>query len=68
MYKSPVEIIYREIETTVTDKVVHYAQNIGINIDAPELIKALQYDRDQYDKGYADGYAAAKREAEEAAE
>ena len=29
-------------------------QNVGVNVDRDELIKALRYDRDQYKKGYAD--------------
>lgn len=30
-------------------------QSIGFHINKEELIKALQYDRDQYNKGYKDG-------------
>lgn len=30
---------------------------MGIYVDKEELIKALRYDRQQYDKGYADGYS-----------
>lgn len=33
---------------------------IGFNIDKEELIKALAYDRNQYEKGYQDGKAEAK--------
>ena len=33
-------------------------QNIGYDIDKDELIKALNYDRDQYNKGYVDGIKA----------
>ena len=29
-------------------------QSYGINVDKDELIRALQYDREQYYKGYAD--------------
>lgn len=35
---------------------------IGYNIDKEELIKALVYDRHQYEKGYQDGKAEAKLE------
>ena len=27
-----------------------------MNVDKAELLRALSYDRDQYEKGYADGY------------
>lgn len=30
-------------------------RKVGVNVDKGELIKALQYDRDQYTKGYEDG-------------
>lgn len=30
-------------------------RKVGVNVDKSELIKALQYDRDQYAKGYEDG-------------
>lgn len=39
-------------------------QTIGYSIDKPELIKALNYDRDQYDKGYQDGKLAEHQQAE----
>lgn len=39
-------------------------QTIGYQIDKAELIKALNYDRDQYDKGYQDGKLAGYRQAE----
>ena len=35
--------------------VIQYIKNIGIDVDKEELIKALQYDRQQYEKGYQDG-------------
>lgn len=40
---------------------VNAVQRVGVNVDKDELIKALQYDRGQYDKGYADGYKEAIR-------
>ena len=36
-------------------------QTIGYQIDKAELIKALNYDRDQYEKGYQDGKLAAMK-------
>lgn len=30
-------------------------REVGVNVDKEELIKALQYDRNQYTKGYEDG-------------
>ena len=39
-------------------------QTIGYNIDKSELIKALNYDRDQYEKGYQDGRSAAMKKGQ----
>ena len=36
-------------------------QTIGYQIDKAELIKALNYDREQYDKGYQDGKSSAMK-------
>lgn len=33
----------------------------GINADKDELLKALEYDRGQYEKGYADGKADSRK-------
>ena len=40
------------------------AQHFGIFVDKEELIKALQYDRNQYVKGYSDGRASIVDELE----
>ncbi len=63
MYKSPIEISMGQIETQIAkqnDEMIYKAiVNCGINVDKEELIRALQYDRNQYQKGYQDGKAAA---------
>lgn len=63
MYKSPIELMITDIQHQIAKEqdneiykaVVHYIPNI----DKEELLRALQYDRDQYNKGYADGKADA---------
>lgn len=42
------------------DMVFEAVAEVGIEVDRDELIKALAYDRGQYEKGYGDGYRAAK--------
>ena len=58
-YESPVSIYTKAVEKLRDsfDDAIHEAIEIktGIKVDRDELIKALQYDRDQYKKGYADG-------------
>lgn len=60
MYKSPLEINYTEpiynlVDDAIQNQVVKVVQSIGIDVDKAELLKALTYDRMQYDKGYIDG-------------
>ena len=66
MYNSPLEIINsftndmaRKIATETDNLVMEAVYNVGVNVDKAELIKALEYDRDQYEKGYRDGLAEA---------
>ena len=54
MYKSPIDIIHGELELKLEDEICKAVRNIGIVVDKDELIKALKYDRDQYDKGWRD--------------
>ena len=59
MYKSPIEMIYGELQTQMAQEeenmVMKAVRQIGVNVDKGELIKTLQYDRNQYAKGYEDG-------------
>ena len=61
MYESPITIVYGDIETEFKEKteslIVRCVQNVGVDVNKDELIKALSYDRGQYDKGYADAKA-----------
>lgn len=63
-WESPITEIFKQAEENyhkqLNDKLeeqlmceVNY--QVGYAVDKNELIKALQYDRDQYDKGYKDG-------------
>lgn len=59
MYKSPIEKIYGELQTQMMQEdeklVMKAVRKVGVNVNKDELIKALQYDRNQYVKGYEDG-------------
>lgn len=44
------------INRTEDDIVASASIAVGFKVDKEELIKALEYDRDQYSKGYDDGY------------
>lgn len=64
MWKSPINIC-EEISRKIVDKldgyIIEETRKIIPDIDKDELLKALAYDRDQYEKGYADGRADAIR-------
>lgn len=55
-YESPITMIASQIETKVEGDVLQAVQRYGIEVDKEELIKALQYDREQYNKGFINGY------------
>ena len=63
MYESPIKIIESTIDSIYKDIVkkkddaifAEIQSSFGVDLDRGELIRALQYDRNQYDKGYADG-------------
>ena len=54
IYKSPIDIIMSDMRMTMEGDIYKAVQNVGINVDKDELIKALKYDREQYQKGYED--------------
>lgn len=62
MYESPIEVIQKEIKTQVENDVYKAVLDTGVVVDKDELVRALQYDRNQYDKGYADGRSDAQAE------
>ena len=62
MCESPVSIydtisnmVEKEIDGNI---IVEIKKQLGIDIDKGELIKAINYDRNQYKKGYQDGFYA----------
>lgn len=61
-YQSPIEVIYNDIEHSFEDAAFKAIQKVDIKVDRNELIKALEYDRGQYDKGYSDGRLDRDRE------
>lgn len=63
MYKSPITIIESTIDN-FTNAIIkkkddaifaEIQHSFGVDVDRGELIKALQYDRNQYEAGYLDG-------------
>lgn len=61
-YESPIDIIIGQMETNLENDIIQTIQKIGIDINKEELIKAINYDRQQYSKGFENGYNKALSE------
>ena len=72
-YKPPIEAtvstVFEKLADTMEKDIANYASKIilelGLTVDENELIRALQYDRKQYEMGYKDGYTDCLREIED---
>ncbi len=64
-YKSPITILQGQINTELEGEVLRAIWKIGVDIDKDELIRALAYDRNQYLKGFNDGYEAGRASRDE---
>lgn len=70
MYEGPVYLLFKEpigaLDRKVEDDVLAAVHNAEVHVDRKELIKALNYDRDQYETGYKEGqvYALASLKTE----
>ena len=66
MYESPITLVQKQMAVELAEQfdgmifnAVHAVMPV---VDKEELLRALHYDRDQYDKGFADGKKAAAEE------
>ena len=59
MYESPIDLVYSNVYKQVAEQfdenILRAIVKTGVKVDKEELIKALSYDRNQYNKGYKDG-------------
>ena len=55
-YNSPIELLLSEMHTKVEEEILNAVQKVGVIVDKDELMKALAYDRKQYEEGLRDGY------------
>lgn len=62
-YNDPISVtigdIKHELENNLEEQIYTAVINTGIKVDKEQLIKALAYDRQQYEAGYYDGYKKA---------
>lgn len=65
-WQSPIHMIQEEISQKVANvldsQVDQTTMRVGIEVDKDELVKALEYERNQYQKGYVDGFFNAEKE------
>lgn len=54
MYESMIKIIQNDLEMQLEGEIINAVQRAGITVDRDELIRALRYDREQYQKGFDD--------------
>lgn len=64
-YKSPIGVIMEDIAQQMAvefdNNVVKAVQKYAIDVDKEELFRALAYDRNQYNKGFEDGFKAGQK-------
>lgn len=65
-YISPIIITQEKILEEVEDNIYKTVVKYGFAVDKEELMKALKYDRDQYNKGYQIGYGFGYKAGKEA--
>lgn len=53
-YISPIKLVLSDWKTSVEDGIYQMVQSVDIDVDKDELMKALQYDRNQYEQGQWD--------------
>lgn len=68
LYSSPITVtteitsfidgLVKQSEEKITGAVMETLMRANVTVDKDELIKALEYDRGQYEKGFTDGYNA----------
>lgn len=55
-YECPVQLIQRAVNKDVENMLMKSIHSVGVTVDKDELVRALNYDRDSYAKGYKEGY------------
>ena len=55
LYEPPIKIIQGQLQVELEGTVMKAVNKVAVDVDKEELIRALKYDRDQYNKGFRDG-------------
>lgn len=67
MYESPIQLFYtdpiiQQINNETEDVVLRSIAKVGVVVEKDELLKALAYDRAEYERGLRDGMQIAESE------
>lgn len=66
MYESPINFVFSDVQTQIVkqreNEMYMAIQKCGVDVDKEELIRALKYDREQYEKGYEDAVRQVKED------
>ena len=54
MYESPIKVFQNNLEMQLEGEILNTVQRMNITVDKDEMIRALRYDREQYQKGFDD--------------
>ena len=54
-YEPPITVELRQIQRKLDNFILNEIRKYDVKVDKEELVKALKYDRNQYEKGYANG-------------
>lgn len=72
MYNSPIEMFITDVHNQILkqqdENIYKAVMSTGINVDKEELLRALRYDRQQYEQGFLAGQAAARADLVRCAE
>lgn len=58
-----INIYMQDVSAKIEEETLGVIKKMGVDVNKEELIKALNYDRQQYEKGYEDGKKDADRSA-----
>lgn len=61
MYNSPIELFKGDMNVELEGTILRAVANVDVNVNKEELLKALNYDRKQYEKGYQDAMNEVKQ-------
>lgn len=53
-YQSPITLFQTQMQSKIEEEIYQAIMKVGVDVDKEELLKALAYDRNQYQKGYDD--------------